>query len=91
VNWKVLYFLGHIIRASGGAEEASRARARRAWAKFRELYPILTSRGVSQNLKGKVIKIMCREWWYVAVKLCKLCQNTRRDWRERRVDSWMDG
>ena len=37
----------------GGAEEASRARVRRAWAKFRELSPILTARGASLIVKGK--------------------------------------
>ncbi len=51
-----LCYLGDMIGAGGGAEEASRARTRCAWAKFRELAPILTSRGVSLAVKGKVYK-----------------------------------
>jgi len=40
-------YLRDLIDASGGAEEASRVRVRCAWAKFRELAPVLTSRGAS--------------------------------------------
>ena len=49
-------YLGDMIGAGGGAGEASRARVRCAWAKFRELAPILTSRGASQEAEGKVNK-----------------------------------
>jgi hypothetical protein len=49
-------YLGDMIGAGGGAKEASRARVRCAWAKFRELAPILTSRGASLVVKGKVYK-----------------------------------
>ena len=49
-------YLGDMIGAGGGAEEASRARTRCAWAKFRELAPILTSRGASLAVKGKIYK-----------------------------------
>jgi len=45
-----------MIAAPGGAEEASRARVRCAWAKFRELAPILTSRGASLKVKGQIYK-----------------------------------
>src|SRR5580692_621828 len=41
----------------GGAEEATRARVRCAWTKFMELEPILTLRGASLRLKGKIYKI----------------------------------
>ena len=37
-------------------EEAARARARRAWAKFKELSPILTAQGASYHIKGKIYK-----------------------------------
>ena len=37
-------YLGDMIGAGGGAEEASRTRVRCAWGKFRDLSPILTSR-----------------------------------------------
>ena len=56
-NWNVLtsfVILGDMIGAGGGAEEASRARVRCAWDKFRELSPILTSRGASPKVKGKL-------------------------------------
>ena len=49
-------YLGDVIGAGGGAEEASKARVRCAWAKFRELAPVLTVRGASLKMKGKVYK-----------------------------------
>src|SRR5258706_11383195 len=49
-------YLGDMIGAGGGVEEASRMRVRCAWAKFRELAPILTSRGASLKVKGKVYR-----------------------------------
>ena len=50
-------YLGDMIGCGGGAEEASRARVRCAWAKFHELAPILTSRGASLKLKGKLYQV----------------------------------
>jgi len=47
-------YLGDTIGAGGGAEEAVRARVRCAWAKFKELAPVLTSRGAS--LKENFVK-----------------------------------
>ena len=47
-------YLGDMIGAGGGAEEASRARVR--CAKFRELAPVLTSRGASIKVKGRVYR-----------------------------------
>ena len=49
-------YLGDMIGAGGGAGEASTARVRCAWAKFRELAPILTNRGASLRVKGKIYK-----------------------------------
>ena len=49
-------YLGDMIGSGGGAEEASRARVRCAWAKFRELSPILTARGASLIVKGKIYR-----------------------------------
>ena len=37
-------------------EEAARVRVRCAWAKFKELSPILTVRGASYRIKGKIYK-----------------------------------
>ena len=49
-------YLGDTLGAEGGVEEAARARVRRAWAKFKELSPILTARGASYCTKGKIYK-----------------------------------
>ena len=49
-------YLGDTLGVGGGVEEASRARVRSAWAKFRELAPILTARGASLLVKGKVYR-----------------------------------
>ena len=47
-------YLGDMLSSGGGAGEASRMRIRCAWKKFRELSPILTARGASLTLKGKI-------------------------------------
>ena len=38
-------------------EEAARARVRCAWAIFKELSPILTARGASYHINGKIYKV----------------------------------
>ena len=53
-------YLGDVIDAGGGAEEASRARVRSAWCKFRELSPFLTKRGASLTLKGMLYSACVR-------------------------------
>ena len=40
-------YLGDTLGSVGGVVEAARARVRCAWAKFKELSPILTVRGAS--------------------------------------------
>ena len=50
-------YLGDMIRAGGGVEEATRTRVKYAWGKFRELAPSLTKRGISLKKKGKIFKI----------------------------------
>ena len=37
-------------------DEAARARVRCAWAKFKELSPILMARGASHRMKGKIFR-----------------------------------
>jgi len=49
-------YLGDTIGVGGGAKEVVRARVRCAWAKFKELAPVLTSRGASLKVKGNVYK-----------------------------------
>ena len=43
-------YLGDTLEAGGGADEEARARVRCAWAKFKELSPILTARGASMEI-----------------------------------------
>ena len=54
---EVFCYLGDMIEAGGGAEEASRVRIRCA---LRELSPILTTRGASWKLKGKIYSTCVR-------------------------------
>ena len=49
-------YLGDMIGAGGGARDASVTRVRCAWSKFRKLSHILTRRGASLSLKGKVYR-----------------------------------
>ena len=48
--------LGDTLGAGGGADEAARARVRCAWAKFKELSPILTACGASYHMKGEIFR-----------------------------------
>src|SRR3989442_443707 len=49
-------YLGDVIGKGGVAEEASRARVRSAWGKFRDLRMLLTARGASLRVKGKIYR-----------------------------------
>ena len=49
-------YLGDTLGAGGGTNEAARARVRCAWAKFKELSPILTALGASYHMKGKMFR-----------------------------------
>ena len=86
-------YLGDMVGCSGGAEEAITARVRCAWAKFRELMPILTSRGASLKVKGKIYKacvqsvlIYGSETWPVRVEDLRRLERT-----ERMMIRWMCG
>ena len=87
----VVCYLGDMIGAGGGAEEASRARVRCASGKFRELSPILTSRGASLEVKGKLysacvqsVMIYGSETWAMKV------ENMQRLDRTDRMMVWSD-
>ena len=78
-------YLGDMIAAGGGAGEASRARVRCAWAKFKELAPILTSRGASLKVKGRIYKACMQrvlvygsETWLVKVEDIQRLERTKR-------------
>ena len=47
-------YLGDMLDADGGCDSAVTARVRSAWKKFREYLPILTGKGFSLKVKGKV-------------------------------------
>ena len=49
-----LYYIQLMLDADGGCDSAVTARVRCAWKKFREYLPILTGKGFSLKLKGKV-------------------------------------
>ena len=86
-------YLGDILGAGGGVEEAARARVRCAWAKFKELSPILTALGASYRIKGKIYRACVQsvltygtETW--AMKDANL-QSLERT--ERMIVRWMCG
>jgi len=43
-----------MLDADGGCDSTVTARVRSAWKKFREYLPILTGKGFSLKLKGKI-------------------------------------
>ena len=86
-------YLGDTLGARGGVEEAARAIVSCAWAKFKELSPILTSRGASYCIKRKIYRACVQsvltygiETW--AMKKANL-QSLER--MERMIVRWMCG
>jgi len=53
-------YLGDMIGAGGGAEDAVRCRISCAWGKFNRLSPLLTKRGLSLKRKGLLYDIYVR-------------------------------
>ena len=47
-------YLGDMLGAAGGCEEASRTRVRGAWGQFKEFAKLLTRRGIPLRQKGIV-------------------------------------
>jgi len=86
-------YLGDVIGDGGGAEEATRARVKCAWSKFKELAPILTTRGASLKLKGKIyracvqrVMVYGSETWAAKVEDVRRLVRT-----ERAMVRWMCG
>lgn len=86
-------YLGDVIGAGGGVQEASKARVKCAWAKFRELEPILTCRGASLKTKGKIYQACVRsvltygsETWAMKAEDMRRLERT-----ERMMVRWMCG
>ena len=78
-------YLGDMMGAAGGAEEASRTRVRCAWGKFNELGCILAERGASLKLKGKIYSLCVQrvlvygsETWPVKVEDMRRLERTEK-------------
>ena len=54
-------YLGDMIGAGAGSEEAVRCIIRCAWCKFNELAPMLTKRGLSLKMKGNLYDAYVRK------------------------------
>ena len=86
-------YLGDMIGAGGGAEGASGARVRCVRAKSKDLAPVLTSRGASLKVKGKVYRACVQrvlvygsETWPMRVDDLQRLERT-----ERMMVRWMCG
>src|SRR3989441_935115 len=85
--------LGDVIGKGGGAEESSTARARCAWGKFMDLKMLLTARGASLRVKGKLYRACVQrvlvygsETW--AMKVVDMQRLVRT---ENNMVRWMSG
>ena len=86
-------YLGDTLGSGGGVVEAARARVRCAWAKFKELSPILTVRGASYRIKGRFysacvqsVLIYGTETWAMKADDLRSLERT-----ERMMVRWMCG
>jgi hypothetical protein len=86
-------YLGDVIEAGGGVESAVRARIQKAWGKFRELGSIITRKGMSIKVKGRVYDACVRstllygsETWAVKVEQVQRMERT-----EMQMVRWMCG
>ena len=73
----IFCYLGDMIGDNGGCFDATTARIKSAWKKFRELLPILTNRGISLKTRGSIFSSAVRrillhasETWAVTVEDC---------------------
>ena len=69
-------YLGDALSAGGGCERAIIARTRSAWGKFKELLPLLTSRSISLNRRGKLYESCVRR---VMLYGCQCWAPTQKD------------
>ena len=86
-------YLGDTLGKGAGVDEAARARMRCAWAKFKELSPILTARGASHHMKGKIFRACVQnvltyktETWAVKAEDLRSLERA-----ERMMVRWMCG
>jgi len=75
-----------------GAEEASKARVRCAWAKFRELPPLMTARGASLKVKGKLYSLYAQCVMMYGSKIWAMkVEDMQRLQRAEKMIRWMCG
>ena len=78
-------YLGDMLSAGGGCMTAATARCRCAWGKFRENLPLLTSKPVPFDLRGRLFSSNVRSsmlhgtetWAMTSAALHRLCRNDR--------------
>ena len=86
-------YLGDMIESGGGVDAAITMRIQKAWGKFRELGPILTRKGLSLKVKGRIYRACVRstllygsETWAVKVE-----QEQRLERTDMQMVRWMCG
>ena len=78
-------YLGDMLSAGGGCMAAATARCRCAWGKFRKNLPLLTSKPVPFDLRGRLFSSNVRSsmlhgtetWPMTSAALHRLCRNDR--------------
>ena len=78
-------YLGDMLSAGGGCMAAATARCRCAWGKFRENLPLLSSKPVPFDLRGRLFSSNVRSsmlhgtetWPMTSAALHRLCRNDR--------------
>ena len=78
-------YLGDMLSAGGGCMAAATARCRCAWGRFRENLPLLTSKPVPFDLRGRLFSSNVRSsmlhgtetWPMTSAALHRLCRNDR--------------
>jgi len=84
-------YRSHMISAGGGAGESSKMKVKFAWNKFRELQPILTKRGASQKMKGKIYRACVQSVLVYGTEIwaMKVDDMERLERTERMMVRWM--
>ena len=86
-------YLGDMFSSYGGVEEAVVARVRSGWKKFRELLPVLTTRGFSLRSKGRMYQACVRSVMLYASETWALREEdlVRLERNDMRMIRWMCG
>ena len=91
VQWVEKFcYLGDVLRSDGGAESAVIQRGRSGWKKFREIEPLLTARGISFRLRGRLYEACVRtamvygsETWEMKKDLEEMMERTEKSMLRR--------